>query len=252
MNVFQNQTIMRLAKATVLGALGGYFAFVVLSGRWALYIDRSFQWLSVVAVVLFSIMTITYFLGGDDDNEGMQDDVPEEEHTRVGAWAIAIAAVPLFLGLVIPAEPLGANAIGTRGVDTSFTSVSLSAASSKSLTIIPSERNVLDWARAIASSPESSEFDGQEANVVGFVFRDSRFGDNQFMVTRFTLSCCVADALAIGLVVDSELASQFALDDWVEVRGTFRETDFDGSIIPVLYAESVVGVNQPAQPYLYQ
>jgi putative membrane protein len=248
MNILRNKNFYRLL---VLATFSGYFAFVVLSGRWALYIDNSFQWLSVVAIVLFGLMAIGHLAGGDD-NEGMQDDVPEEEHTRVSTWSILIAAVPLFLGLVIPARPLGADAIGTRGVDTTFTSVSLSSAGSKSLTIVASERNVLDWARAIASSPEPSEFDGEEANVVGFVFRDSRFAENQFMVTRFTLSCCVADALAVGLVVNFEGGDDFALDTWVRIEGTFEETEFDGSIIPILYAESVTPVEQPAQPYLYQ
>lgn len=248
MGIFQNNNFTRLL---VLATFGGYFAFVVLSGRWALYIDNSFRWLSVVAVGLFTIMALSH-LSGDDDNAGMQDDVPEEEHTRVGAWSIAIAAVPLFLGLVIPARPLGADAISTRGVDTTFTSVSLSSAGSESLTIVASERNVLDWARAIASSPEPAEFNGEEANVVGFVFRDSRFGENQFMVTRFTLSCCVADAMAVGLVVNADNAAAFAQDTWVRIEGTFTETEFDGSFIPILYAESVTPVEQPSQPYLYQ
>lgn len=249
MNIFRSKNFYRLI---VLAAFSGYFAFVVLSGRWALYIDDSFQWLSVVAVALFSLMALGHLAGGEDDTAGMQDDVPEEEHTTVNTWSILIVAVPLFLGLVIPARPLGADAISTRGVDTTFTSASLSNSGSESLTIVASQRNVLDWARAIASSPEPSEFDGQEATVVGFVFRDSRFGDNQFMVTRFTLSCCVADAMAVGLVVNSDDATEFATDTWVRIEGTFQETEFDESFIPVLYAESITPVEQPAQPYLYQ
>ncbi|PJF37516.1 MAG: hypothetical protein CUN55_21665, partial [Phototrophicales bacterium] len=81
---------------------------------------------------------------------------------------------------------MGASAIKTRGIDTDFSSITLSANSNRSLTIIPSERNVLDWARAIASSDNISEFNRQEAKVIGFVYRDSRFAKDQFMVSRFT------------------------------------------------------------------
>lgn len=241
---------LNLFKILVFGASAGYFAFIVLSGRWAYYIDPRFQWLSVVAVVLFSLLALTHIFSGSADNEDLLEG---EDHNRVTLWPILIALVPLFLGIVIPAKPLGADALKTRGVDTSFNSVSLSVSSSESLTIVPSERNILDWARAIASRSEENSFNGEEANVVGFVFRDSRFEDNQFMITRFTISCCVADALAVGLVVEiPEGSVEYEPDTWLRVEGTFQETLFDGDLIPILFAENITPVEQPAQPYLYQ
>ena len=237
-------------KILALGGLAAYFAFVVLSGRWAFYIDPRFQWLSIVAIILFSILALTHILNGDTDDDELY--AAEDDHERVTFWPVAIAIVPLFLGLVIPAKPLGADALRTRGIDTSFNSVSLSA-SNESLTIIPSERNILDWARAIASRDDETTFNGENANVLGFVYFDERFAENQFMITRFTLSCCVADALAVGLVVQlPEGIERHELDTWLQIEGTFQETLFDGNIIPMLMVEDVSEVEQPAQPYLYQ
>ncbi len=245
-------SLFNILQMLVLGGLAFYFAFVVLSGRWAFYIDPRFQWLSVVAVLLLALLAISYILGGKE-NEDLFNDPLQDDHTKVVPLSVLAMIVPLFLGLVIPAEPLGASAIKTRGIDTNYSSITLSNTSSRSLTIIPSERNVLDWARAIASSDDIAEFDNQEAKVVGFVYRDSRFGEGQFMVSRFTLSCCVADALAIGLVVQlpSDMP-EFALDTWVEVEGVFQESEFDDSLIPILFAASITPVDQPDQPYLYQ
>ena len=261
MSRFTGRWTNRLKIAVLLG-LALYFAYIYLSGKWAYYIDPRFQWLSVVAVLLLTLLALS-FLGGnaeahDHDHEHHDHDHPHDHahaghgHSHGSVWPVLVVAIPLVLGLAIPAKPLGANAIKTRGIDTDFNSITLSEASSSSLSIIPGERNVLDWNRAIASSPDSSEVIGQEADVVGFVYRDSRFGENQFMVARFTLTCCVADALAIGLVVQNSEAVNFSTDAWVKVKGSFQEVEFDGVLIPVIFAEEIMPTDQPEQPYLYQ
>ncbi len=96
------------------------------------------------------------------------------------------------------------------------------------------------------------QFKGQTANLVGFVYRDIRLQDKPlFMVARFTISCCVADASAIGVTVQSDKAATFAQDSWVKVTGTFDIQDIDGRKTPVLIAQTIESTNQPEHPYLY-
>jgi putative membrane protein len=87
--------------------------------------------------------------------------------------------------------------------------------------------------------------------VIGFVYRDPRFAENQFMVARFTITCCVADALAIGLVTEADDAADLPDDSWVRVEGTFAEGTLDGDAMPVLVAETVTPIEPPEHPYLY-
>lgn len=250
------------AKFVVVVGLGLYFAYIYLTGKWAYYIDPRFQWLSVVAVLIFGFLAVS-FIGKPEhehdhehhehDHHHHDHDEHDHNHNHAAVWPVIIVAIPLILGVAMPAKPLGAKAADARGIETDFSSVSLSRSSSKSLTIVPSERNVLDWARAFATSTNPAEFNGQEANVIGFVYRDGRFDGTHFMVARFTLTCCVADALAIGVVVQTpEDSTDFATDTWVKVEGHFQETEFDGNVIPILYAEKITPVEQPDQPYLYQ
>jgi uncharacterized repeat protein (TIGR03943 family) len=117
---------------------------------------------------------------------------------------------------------------------------------------VAAERNVLDWVRAMSANPDPAALNGEEADVVGFVYRDIRFGENQFMVARFTISCCVADATAIGVVVASEEASSLEQDSWVRVQGTFHEGALNGEPMAVLVAEDITPVEPPEQPYLFQ
>jgi putative membrane protein len=92
---------------------------------------------------------------------------------------------------------------------------------------------------------------GQPADITGFVYREPSFDENQFMVARFTVSCCVADASAIGIVVVDDAAADLRTDAWVRVQGTMQVGDVRGERAPVLHASAIEQIEQPAHPYLY-
>ena len=71
------------------------------------------------------------------------------------------------------------------------------------------------------------------------------------MLARFTLSCCVADAFPIGMPVISEAAGDLAEGEWLRVGGQLKASAFAGEFLPVVVAETVERVDEPAQPYLY-
>jgi uncharacterized repeat protein (TIGR03943 family) len=70
-----------------------------------------------------------------------------------------------------------------------------------SLALPPAQRTVLDWIR-LYGADRPARAHGQPADVTGFVYHDPRLQPGQFMVGRFTIACCVADAMALGMVVD--------------------------------------------------
>jgi uncharacterized repeat protein (TIGR03943 family) len=162
------------------------------------------------------------------------------------SWgALAVVAIPLVLGTLIPSQPLGSAAVNG---DISLNAPSVTATT---FTTDPLEWNVLDWLRAFNSSGDLESFNGKQADVIGFVYREATFGDEEFMVARFAVSCCVADASALGLPVVWEGAGDFRQDTWVRVQGTFEVGEFRGDTVPMLQATSVEAVTQPEHPYLY-
>jgi len=242
-------------QALLIILLAIFLAQKFWSGQLYYYIGPRFSWLSLLAVVLLIAIAGAYDLtrGRGIADEGDDTDDTNHEHSshhpeERSVWPLALVALPLVLGVVVPPTPLGASAVSTRGLSTE---VAVAADETSTLNIIPGERNVLDWARAMSANPDPTALNGQQADVVGFVYRDARFDDGQFMVGRFTITCCVADALAIGLVVESDNAAGFKTDSWVRVTGTFDSGTFDGGEMPILYAESIIPVQQPEQPYLY-
>ncbi len=113
------------------------------------------------------------------------------------------------------------------------------------------EKNLLDWLLTFDRNRDPAAFDGQEARMTGFVYRDSQYTDDTFMLSRFVVSCCVADATPIGLVVHWPEASALANDQWVEVAGEFQAGEFDGRAMPVLMAGEITPTAMPNQPYLF-
>lgn len=234
-------------KALILILMAIFFAQLFVSGRLFYYIGPRFSWLCIVAICLFIVLAGAYKLvdrEGNDTHHDHEDTGTVQPRTSI--WSLLIPALPLILAVIIPSRPLGATAALTRGV-----SIGASLGSAATLNVEPSARTVLDWARAMSELTDPAALDGQSADVVGFVYRDVRFAKNQFMVARFTITCCVADALAIGVVVNAQNASQLTDNSWVHVKGTFAKGELDGKAMPILTASDIAPVQPPEQPYLY-
>ena len=158
-------------------------------------------------------------------------------------------ALPLVFGLGVPSEPLAADAIADGELSTDIAEVGFGNATSAE--VPPENRNILDWVRAFRSSSDLNEFTSQPINVIGFVYRDARFFESDdFMIVRFTLSCCVADARAIGLIVENP-EGDFSQDTWVQVTGHLEVRVIEGVETAVIVPEAITPVDEPEQPYLY-
>ena len=241
------ETLMLWLKTALLLGLGAYFVYNILSGNLSNYVNVRFAWLSYVAALLFLLiggysalhLLRAHRVGGHEHHH-------DHQHGSISWGALIVVAVPLVLGTLIPSRPLGAEAIEGN------VSISASAGNITTFAIDPLQRNVLDWLRVFSTgSPDSAEFNGQPADVIGFVYLEPTFAEGEFMVARFTMSCCVADASAIGLPVRWAETAALPQGEWVRVQGSFQQGEFKGEPMPILHAESIEIVEQPDHPYLY-
>ncbi len=244
-------TVQRWIQAVVLGATGAYFTYNLASGNVANYIANKFLWLSWLAAGLLLVLALMALIA-------LVRPAPHDhdhDHDSAGLWSwagLGLVTLPVVFGLLLPSRPLDSRAI--EGVASDLSSINTSG--STRLDIAPQNRNILDWLRAFGSATDPAVLNGQPVDVVGFVYRDARFdGTSQFMVTRFIISCCVADAQAIGLGVDWAQAPTLREDTWIRVRGTLEVREFEGVLSPWLVADEgpdgIQVVAQPENPYLY-
>jgi uncharacterized repeat protein (TIGR03943 family) len=243
------QIIYRYAKALILIGLGIIFLKKIGNGTIFYYINQRFVWLTVVGGLGFLLLGIAVLRKFGEDHHHHHD----HDHDSSGlamVIPILIVCLPLLLGIFVPAQPLDSEIINNKGI--TYTAP-LIAGNNQALAIDqPSDsRNILDWIRAFNYSEDPTEYRGQDASVVGFVYHDPRLPENQFMVGRVAVSCCVADAFAIGMVVEWPDAAVMADNSWVHVEGAVDVTYVDGWALPLIKAEQVNRTDPPPQPYIY-
>ncbi len=259
-----NPRVEYLLKAIVLAASGLMFYAKISDGTLAFYINQRFAWLSLVAVIIYLALAMTMVYKASQhrrfdrplgeltefDVIPLQARNPRRPNAHRASWlALGLLVLPALLGFFTPARPLGASAIQSRGIG--LTAPDRAGTVTQAQRVATGPKNILDWLREFSRTADLSVLEGKEADVIGFVYKDPRAKQDEFWVSRFAVSCCVADATALGLLVRTTDAEMLKADSWVRVVGKFTVGEFAGERIPVIVAERVEPTQQPAQPYLY-
>jgi uncharacterized repeat protein (TIGR03943 family) len=239
-----------LFRGGILGGLGLFLYSKISNGTLFFYIHYRFAWLTLLAAILFLVLAAaTMYDVTERTDSGEGESCGQEGHTHgVSRMGLFLLALPLVLGLVVPARPLGAEAVSQREVNVAAVAP---AQLGGRIQRVGDDNSILGWLRRFHQTQDPTAFVGEEADLVGFVFHDERLGEDQFMVARFAVYCCVADAVPVGIVVRWSEASGLDPDAWVRVQGRFELGEFDDEASPILAAETVTPTQPPNQPYVY-
>lgn len=227
------------AKSLILFGMGIYLAVLIFTGNLANYINLRFAWLAFVGTALLFLLGLVNFYACLNPRRA-------HSHHQISWDNLLVVAFPLLIALLIPSRSLGVEAV-SGGIGLSPVGVERASA----LTRNPLDRNILDWLRAFNRASTPASYNRQPVDVSGFIYREPSMGEDEFMVSRFTMSCCVADAYPIGMPVRSGEAGEFATGAWVRVRGEVLADLFQGEFAPMILADAIALIEEPAQPYLY-
>ncbi|MGQ9903139.1 MAG: TIGR03943 family putative permease subunit [Anaerolineae bacterium] len=245
----QNPRAQTVLKTALLAGLALMLYSKFSNGTLTFYINQRFAWLVFVGVLILAALALTIVYQLMEQRAGMGQGSAGRGH-RLSWPAVILVSIPILMGVLVPAQPLGASAIASRGIGLSAPG----AAGGNAVVaqrVATGPKNILDWLRAFSRQSDPAAFVGQEVDVIGFVYRDPRNASNQFWVSRFVVSCCVADASAIGLLVQADQASTLTLDSWVRVTGRLGLGEFAGERLPVIVPDTIEPTGQPEHPYLY-
>jgi uncharacterized repeat protein (TIGR03943 family) len=224
----------RLATGIVLVAWAALFWFVILTGRTALYLSSRTAWVAPIGAILLTVAAAGRLL-----SSRVRRPVPLG---REAAWRLAFLAVPVLALLVLPPTTLGSYAASRRTL--AGASFGASAAD-----VATGEVTLADVAAAMWS-PEAAEGLSQRAGsrvvFVGIVVRREGTPANEFLLTRFIVTCCVADALSVQVRVVGAPPGRFEEDQWVRVAGTIYPLGRE----VIVQASEISRVPRPARPYL--
>lgn len=111
------------------------------------------------------------------------------------------------------------------------------------------ERNFVQWLQELYENGD--RYEGKSIQIVGFVFKDKDFQENQFVPARFMMSCCAADMQPVGLLCNYGNAGILERDSWVKVQGTVKSGEFQGERVPMVEVERVEAAEKPKIEYVY-
>lgn len=226
---------IRVLSATALAAWAGLFWFLIATDRTSLYLSSRTAWVVPMGAIVLTIATL-----GRLASSRVEHPEPLSKKEIAG---LALIMVPVVTVVSLPEASLGSFAASRRSSLTSGSFVSSAE------DISSGELSLIDVSGA-TRSPEAMralvQRAGEKVSFVGFVTRDSTLPANEFVLTRFLISCCVADALSAEVRVVGAPPGKFKEDEWVRVEGAMyplgREVIVD--------ATEVVGVPRPKDPYL--
>lgn len=252
------QRMFRSFQGLLLLGLCIFFVFKAANGQLTWYINSRFVPLTLIGIVFLAVLAQTIFSeirrarkhelehsGHNDEHEHHH----EHDHAP-SAGNLWVMLIPLLIGVLIPARPLNSSAFDTKGFNTSAPLVS-SDSSARIFETESEERNILDWLKLFNYEDDVTQFVGQKASVVGFVYFDEALEADQFYVSRFVVSCCAADGFAIAMPVRWRESPSLQQDSWVVVKGRIESITLDENRVPMIAAESVEAVGIPDQPYLF-
>lgn len=225
----------RLAGAAVLGAWAVLFWWLLLTGRQDFYLSTRTQWVVPVGATLLTMAAL-----------GRLATVRTREREPVrrrDAWAMAAVVAPVVLMMALPPATLGQFSAGKRS---SFASVGVVTSASDigsgdlSLVDVAAGQTTPEGEAALAARA------GERVTFVGFVTRYDDTPADELFLTRYVVTCCVADATIAEVRVVNVTPGAFEPDDWVEVTGAIYPIGRE----VIVNAEQVVGVDRPERPYL--
>lgn len=248
-------------RGTLVLVLGFVALRLVITGSFDRYVKPGMRWpLVACGVVLVQLGLATSIWGDEADDEaghhgggdghrhgGDADGEAHDHHhvPRVG-WLLVL---PLVVLLLVAPPALGADAASREAAPlpryqgSAFPPLDVGGDGVAALGLTEFvDRALWDDAHSVEDQP---------VRLTGLVVHDDDVPDG-FLLTRFVVSCCAADAIPVQTgVVGGGRPPQ---DTWVEVEGTLvapPAIDPDATELPLieLEATAVRPIDEPANPY---
>jgi uncharacterized repeat protein (TIGR03943 family) len=217
---------------TLLGAVG---LKLVLSNTYLYYINAWMKWPELATAAVLLALSVRYLFDGKDE--------PAGDHTAVprSAWLLLLPIVVVF---AISPPALGAY-VAERRVNTAVPT----PADSGAIPPLPHgdllPMKVIEFVSR-AQWDKRDSLKGRRVALTGFVSKDKQ---GHWYVTRLTIACCAADAIAWRVRVNGLEAPH--RDRWVRVTGQWQDprTKVPRRGTQNLLADGLRFVKQPKHPY---
>ena len=186
----------------------------------------------------------------DEDCECGQDCACDDPPARFRTYALL--AIPLLLAVLFPPRGLAAFSANQRGTAIAgLTTFHGATVQRISLTVDTSSFSMEDWVGALSADPNPKDYLGKPVQVTGIVIHNAAsVPPGYIMVIRYFITCCIADARPVGLIVRDTSHGKLQDNQWVTVKGQMASASYEGQKLAVVQPR-VLAATKSGNPYIY-
>jgi putative membrane protein len=229
---------LRSGRLVALIVWAALFGWLWLTGESVRYLGPRTQWVVPVGALGLGLAAAGYWRATSDE--------PSRQLGMREALGLTGLLLPVLAAAVLAHAQLGAlaasNKLSSRGIDaTALARLASRDASHIGFLQLNAAGRDADLSQELGLS------DGSTVELSGFVSAVGNAG-RPFELSRFYITCCVADAVPIGVHVSpgSARPGELHRDDWIDVRGVLAR----GHREWIIRALRIERMKPPSDPYL--
>jgi uncharacterized repeat protein (TIGR03943 family) len=231
------------ARAGLLLASALVIAKLLATGQLHYFLSPSFDGLTAVTGLILAAMAFMEFVRTRRTVHAGHGDLDS-------FLTLGFVAVPLVAALLLSPRALGVS--GLDGAPLLRLVLAFDGPTSVNAGAPPEPRqpiaDVGDLMRYLRTAGESGV--GQRVHARGLVARGGDLNPNEFVLVRYAIVHCVADAQPLGLLVVAPAGFDEASDKWVEVDGTLASYGRGADRLVGIAAVDIIPTEEPAEPYI--
>jgi uncharacterized repeat protein (TIGR03943 family) len=244
--------LARILPSVILAGYGVFILSLLARGIMTLYINPAYVWSTTLAGgVLIGLAVIRLVRQPATACEDDCDDCRTGSPTKL--WPYAALSVPLLLAVLVPPHSLAAFSALQRGPQAAGL-VSIRGATTVhrvSLSVDTRSFTLQDWVGALSADPNPKDYAGKPIVLTGIVIHDTGSAPPGYiMVLRYQVTCCIADARPIGLIVRDTSHGALKDNQWVTVTGKMGAASYQGQQIAVVEPKRI-SPTKAGNPYMY-
>jgi putative membrane protein len=225
----------RLAVGAALGTWALLFWALLLTGRTYLYLSSRTAWLIPMGAIIVTAAAV-----GRLASARTTDDEPLDRRT---AWTLGAISLPVVLVLALPPATLGTYSVGKRAT---FGGSAIGATARD----VTGPLDFVDIGAAQSFPAAMRQLEaraGEPITLEGFVTLEASAQPDEILLTRYIVTCCVADATIAQVRIVGLPPGDYQNDQWLRVTGNVYPV---GREVLVAASEPAAPIPVPDQPYL--
>ena len=228
-------------RTLVLVTWSIFLLWLWLTGETVRYLGPRTEWLVPFGGFALALAAFAYGRAPRDPDE------PPVRLTVPETLGFAALLLPIAARLLLANTQLGALAaskkLTARGIDpTALAELAFHNSAQLDFVQVEAAEHNAEFASESGIEP------GREVRRAGFVWHPAKTDRGRFELARFYITCCVADSVPIGVMVQpaDPHPPPYSRDDWLDVSGELVRS---GDVL-LLRATRIEPVKAPDHPYL--